>query len=178
MEKDKENQFDTLALPDKDTRSKNTSFEKLLALKRQNPRISLRHLGKLVGISGEAVRMQFLRHGVDFDSGKPLALEEFKEMRADILAIKQLEGLNSLTPKKLREAGVNHLTMMIEKLHGCEREERGLNSKNSGINVNISFNSYLERMQSAGVTVTIPSQQIEDRLLMERRAAMEAEDDD
>lgn len=105
--------------------AKNTPFSLLQQLKNKYPKISLRHLGRLVGISQEAVRQQFLRHGVDFDTGKPVAVNIYREHRGDVLASKQISALGALTDKKLKDASARDLAIVFGTLYDKERLERG-----------------------------------------------------
>ena len=117
-------------------RPKNTPFEAILALKRKYPNISQRHLGKMVGISGAAVALAFMRNGVDYLSGQVRAVEEFKQHRADILALHQINVLNELSKDKLKKASARDLTVTFGILHDHERLERGQST--GAIEVNIS----------------------------------------
>ena len=122
--------MDDIAVIPAPTTPKNTPFATLVALKEKHPKISARHLGKLVGISGQAVLNMFSRHGVDFVTGQVTALEEYKVNRADILAIKQVDCLNALTGAKLKNASVRDLTIVFGTLYDKERLERGQSTSN------------------------------------------------
>lgn len=105
---------------------KNTSFDLLLKLKEKHPKISQRHLGKLVGISSVAVSNMFQRHGVDYDTGQVTDIENYKVNRADILALKQVDCLRALSPKKLKEATAQQIATTFGILHDKERLDRGV----------------------------------------------------
>ena len=109
---------------------KNTPFETLLELKRKYPHISQRHLGRLVGINASAVCMMFSRHGVNYETGQITALEEFKDLKADILALKQSEVLSHMNVDKLKKAGARDLAVIFGILHDHERLERGESTAN------------------------------------------------
>lgn len=110
--------------------AKNTPFDTIVKLKEKHPNITAKNLGKLVGISPQAVLQMFVRHGVDFKSGQVLAVEEYKVNRADILAVKQIECLNALSGDKLKKAGAKDLAMVYGIMYDKERLERGQSTVN------------------------------------------------
>lgn len=111
-------------------KSKNTPFATLLALREKYPKISARHMGKLVGISHSAVVMMFQRHGWSWELGRPVELESFKDHRADILAIKQLEVLSCMTGADIKKASARDKAVIFGILHDHERLERGESTAN------------------------------------------------
>lgn len=121
---------DTIDITPPKNTAKNVPFETLLELKRKHPKLSVRHLGKLVGISGQAVSSMFMRHGIDWDSGVPAAIEDFKAHRADILAYKQIQTLAALTPAKMQKASARDLAIVAGTLYDKERLERGQSTVN------------------------------------------------
>ena len=128
---------------------KNTPWESILALKRKYPEISQRHLAKLIGLSKTAVLMAFARHGMSWETGKIAEVETFKEHRADILAIKQIEVLQGMTAADIKKAGLRDKVVAFGILHDHERLERGQSTDN----ISMSIGGLAERMQQAGVIV-------------------------
>jgi hypothetical protein len=114
---------------------KNTSFQSLLELKKKYPNISQRHLGKLVGLSKTAICLMFQRNGVNYETGEFVALTEFKDHRADLFALKQLEMLSNINEDKLKKASARDLTVAIGILHDHERLERGESTANIDLSV-------------------------------------------
>jgi len=113
--------------------AKFTPFETLVKLKEKHPNISAKNLGKLVGISPQAVCQMFARHGIDFRTGIVTAVEEYKVNRADILAVKQIECLNAIDHRKLKKASVRDLTIAFGTMYDKERLERGLSTSNAAV---------------------------------------------
>ena len=169
MEKELEGLTLPESVPDTSANRKHTPFETLLTLKRKYPKISLRHLGKLVGISAEAVRLQFLKRGINFETGEITAVEEYRAGRAEILASKQIEVLNHLTPEKLKSASAQQLTYTYGVLYDKERLERGQSTGN----ISVSVSGLLERMQGdIGPVIDIQGTVI-DPIMQARREAEE-----
>ena len=112
------------------TAAKNTHFATLVKLKEKYPNISAKNLGKLVGISKQAVCQMFARHGVDFRTGQVTALEEYKVNRGDILAVKQIECLNAIDHNKLKKASARDLATVYGIMYDKERLERGQSTVN------------------------------------------------
>lgn len=115
------------------TAPKNTPFETIVKLKEKYPNISAKNLGKLVGISPQAVIQMFGRHGINFKTGQVTALEEYKINRADIFAVKQIECLEHIDHARLKKASARDLAIVLGTLYDKERLERGQSTNNTSV---------------------------------------------
>jgi hypothetical protein len=127
-----------------------TPFDSMMKLKEKYPNISARNLGKLVGIGKSAVFGMFERHGVDFATGQISDLETFKSNRADILALKQITALRSMTDDKLKKASARDLAVITGILHDHERLERG----QATANLDVSLLGLIGQLSERGSLLT------------------------
>lgn len=102
--------------------------QQLLELKRLNPNLTTRQLGKLTDTDHSAIVKCFQRYGI-----KREHLEAYKTNRADILAGLQETVLASLTEEDIKKAGLRDKTILFGTLYDKERLERGQSTNNQAV---------------------------------------------
>lgn len=88
-------------------------------------KLSYEQIGKIVGRAKETVweRLQPYKDAID-------GLQDFKDQKADILAIQQAEIINSLTPEDIKQTPAVQRATMFGIFYDKERLERDLSTSN------------------------------------------------
>lgn len=109
-----------------DSAPKFVPIEDLVAYAEQG--LSLRKIGKLTGISPQAVSQHFQRAGYT-----PKRLRHYKQHRADIFAYYQTILLNSLTESEIKRIPPAQRIVCLGILYDKERLERGQSTSNTAV---------------------------------------------
>lgn len=122
MNSDKENAIDNL--PDTSHFSvKGVSWQEVVDLRMKG--LSHNQIAKVCGCSRQNVSYLLRQHGKGLEK-----VETFKKNRADILAVKQAEVLDSITPAKLVKMPPKDAAIAFGVLFDKERLERNQSSEN------------------------------------------------
>lgn len=135
----------------RDTRSKNTTIDKILKQRKKNPLMTLTDQAKLNGVSKQALSSLLKRHGVEVN-----AMEEYKQHRADLFAGKQATVLEAFDSDSIKAMVSKHpmaAVTLFNSLFNNERLERGLSTQNTAV---LMASAVLDAdKRGAGVTETV-----------------------
>jgi len=106
-----------------DCSPKYTPIEKILKYRKQG--LSLPEIGGILGISKQAVHQRLQPYAEELEN-----LEDYKEHRADILALKGRQILKNIDNDRLEKASAYQLAGMYGILYDKERLERGESTHN------------------------------------------------
>jgi len=102
---------------------KNIPIESILEYKARG--LDSVEIAKLLGCDKSNIIKRLQHH-----NDKIASLPDYKKHKADVLALKQREILNNITPDKLNDASGLQLTTMFGILYDKERLERGQSTEN------------------------------------------------
>lgn len=97
----------------------------IVRLKLANPNLTQKEIGKLVGRERSSVCKCLKRYGVDIER-----VNSYRKLRADILATKQGEILEGMTPEKIEKASLKDSSVAFAILYDKERLETGQSTQN------------------------------------------------
>jgi predicted transcriptional regulator len=106
--------------------------ELVIQKKLANPNLSQAEIGKLLGVSRQAINQCLKKAGVDFD-GIFGQVESFKKKRADLLAFKQAQILAHLSEEKMEKTSFRDLCISYGCLADKEQMARGVIAPQSAI---------------------------------------------
>ena len=87
--------------------------------------MSVEDIARLYGSTESSVRSFCSRNGLSL-----VDLRNWKKVRADVVAIKQAQMIEAITPEKMQAASLRDLVAATVGLHGVERLERGQSTAN------------------------------------------------
>jgi len=105
-----------------------------------------RQVAKLYGVTPQAVRNCCYRHGFSI-----AALNSFKEAKADLLAWKQSQIVEAMSPEKIETASLRDQATALNIINNVEKLERG--QATSNINIH-AVNQDLESVEAEIVRLT------------------------
>lgn len=77
-------------------------------IKLDNPNITMRQLGKIVGCSPQNIQQAFERHNIDW-----IRTQSYKQLEAHILTGYKEKLLAGITPEKIEKTGVKDLSVSM-----------------------------------------------------------------
>lgn len=87
--------------------------------------LSVKDIATMYGVAETSVRSFCSRNGLSL-----VDLRNWKKVRADVVAIKQAQMIEAITPEKMASASLRDLVAGAVGLHGVERLERGQSTAN------------------------------------------------
>lgn len=83
-----------------------------------------------LGVSHDIVHEAFKRYGLDWSR-----LKAYKDTKSDVLALKQMQLLEKMTPEKMEEASLRDQATTLNILNNVEKIERGQATKITDIRI-------------------------------------------
>lgn len=99
--------------------------KEIFKIKANNPNLSGKQIGEIVGCSKQNVNQMLKRHGI-----KQNAVTDFRKLRADILSHYQNKVLENIDKKKLDSANIQQLLTAFGILYDKERLETNKSTHN------------------------------------------------
>jgi predicted DNA-binding protein YlxM (UPF0122 family) len=108
---------------------------------------SLQDIADVFNVSKNAVSKCLERY---MDSSFDVNVQTYKNLRADLLAVKQAQVLSHITHKKLLKSNAHQLSMIYGTLYDKERLETGLSTNNTAVILaSAVINAHLEETPSS-----------------------------
>jgi IS30 family transposase len=101
---------------------------------------TVKQIADTLGVTRTAIERCCQRHGFSLK-----ALNSFKEQKADLLAWKQSQIIQAMTPEKIKDASLRDQATTFNVLQNAERLERGQATANINLH---SLNASLEEIDA------------------------------
>jgi len=102
-----------------ETETNREAIREMIKLKLRDPKLTTRQIGKIVNRDHSTVLRALRRYGIDTKR-----LDFFKNHRADLYAVKQMDLLEGMTPDKIAKANLQQIGVTLGILNDKEKSER------------------------------------------------------